>query len=201
MAWLDGLDIPLVQRLDAGFFEYGDDGIEDKSTPQRSRSERLWAYPGRRPLSALSDSPNSPLLAYRWAETDASLTAQLELEDEGSPGVFEPGHAAIRFTNPTTGRDALPTIRTEMHRLRPGAASSTRRTVGSAVWQVFRGSGTAELAQRRFRLTEGDLITVPSWAPLRFEAETQLDLFTFSDHRIYEALYLDREEIVDEARR
>jgi gentisate 1,2-dioxygenase len=92
-------------------------------------------------------------------------------------------------------------MRTEMHRLRPGAASGTRRTVGSAVWQVFRGSGTAELAQRRFRLTEGDLITVPSWAPLRFEAETQLDLFTFSDHRIYEALHLDREETVGQVQR
>jgi gentisate 1,2-dioxygenase len=201
MAWLDGLDIPLVRKLDAGFFQYGDDGIEDKSTPERSRSERLWAYPGRRPLSALEDSPNSPLLAYRWADTDASLAAQLELEDEGSPGVCEPGHAAIRFTNPTTGGDALPTIRTEMHRLRPGAATSMRRTVGSAVWQVFRGGGTAEVAHRRFPLAEGDLITVPSWAPLRFEAKTQLDLFTFSDHRIFEALYLNCQETVEAADR
>ena len=197
MAWLDGLDIPLVQKLDAAFFEYGDDGIEDKSTPERSRSERLWAHAGRRPLSALDDSPNSPLMAYRWADTDASLAAQLELEDEGHPGVCEPGHAAIRFTNPTTGRDALPTIRTEMHRLRAGAATSTRRAVGSAVWQVFRGQGTAELAGHRFALGEGDLVTVPSWAPLRFEAQTQLDLFTFNDHRIFEVLNLAREETAE----
>jgi gentisate 1,2-dioxygenase len=195
MAWLDGLDIPLVQKLDAAFFEYGDDGIEDKSTPERSRSERLWAHAGRRPLSALEDSPNSPLLAYRWPETDASLAAQLELEDEGKPGVYEPGHAAIRFTNPTTGGDALPTIRTEMHRVRGGASTRKQRTVGSAVWQVFRGSGTAELAGHRFRLAEGDLISVPSWAQLRFEAETQLDLFTFNDHRIFEVLNLARAEI------
>jgi gentisate 1,2-dioxygenase len=201
MAWLDGLDIPLVQKLDAGFFQYGDDGIEDKSTPDRSRSERLWAHPGRRPLSALGDSPNSPLLAYRWADTDAALSAQLELEDEGSPGVYEPGHAAVRFTNPTTGGDALRTIRTEMHRLRPGAATSKRRTAGSAVWQVFRGSGTAEVAEDRFRLAEGDLVTVPSWAALRFEADNQLDLFTFNDHRVFEALNLDRQEIVEAARR
>ena len=155
MAWLDGLDIPLVRKLDAGFFEYGDDGIEDKSTPDRSRSERLWAHPGRRPLSVLHDLPNSPLLAYRWADTDASLTAQLELEDEGEPGVYEPGHAAIRFTNPTTGRDALPTLRTEMHRIRAGATTIRQRTVGSAVWQVFRGRGTAELAGLPVRTGRG----------------------------------------------
>lgn len=201
MTWLDGLDIPLVQKLDGGFFQYGDDGIEDKSTPERSRSERLWAYPGRRPLSALGDTANSPLMAFRWAETDASLAAQLELEDEHEPGVFEPGHAAIRFTNPATGDDALPTIRTEMHRLRAGARTSTRRTAGSAVWQVFRGSGTAVLDEHRFRLAEGDLVTVPSWVPLRFEAETQLDLFTFNDHRVFEVLNLDRVEISEAAER
>jgi gentisate 1,2-dioxygenase len=196
MAWLDGLDIPLVKKLDASFFEFGDDGVEDKSTPDRSRSERLWAHPGRRPLSALKDLPNSPLLAYRWAETDAALTAQLELEDEGEPGVCEPGHAAIRFTNPTTGGDALPTLRTEFHRLRAGAVTGTQRSVGSGVWQVFRGRGAAELDGRRFELAEGDLITVPSWAPLRFTAQTQLDLFTFNDHRILEVLNLARTEAV-----
>ena len=32
-------------------------------------------------------------MAYRWEHTDAALAAQLELEDEGHPGVVEPGHA------------------------------------------------------------------------------------------------------------
>ena len=73
-------------------------------------------------------------------------------------------------------------------------ASCSRRTAGSAVWQVFRGGGTAELAGHRFALAEGDLITVPSWARLRFEADTQLDLFTFNDHRIFEVLNLARVE-------
>jgi gentisate 1,2-dioxygenase len=42
---------------------------------------------------------------------------------------------------------------------------------------------------------------VPSWASLRFEAETRLDLFTFNDHRIFEVLNLARQEIIDGARR
>jgi gentisate 1,2-dioxygenase len=66
---------------------------------------------------------------------------------------------------------------------------------------VFRGRGTAELAGQRYRLTEGDLITVPSWAALRFEADTQLDLFTFNDHHIFEVLNLARSEVVDLGRR
>ena len=66
---------------------------------------------------------------------------------------------------------------------------------------MFRGRGTAELARHRFALAEGDLITVPSWAELRFEAETQLDLFTFNDHRIFEVLNLARAEVADQAQR
>jgi gentisate 1,2-dioxygenase len=91
-----------------------------------------------------------------------------------------------------TGGDALPTLRTEFHRLRAGATTSTQRSTGSSVWQVFRGQGTAELAGNRFELAEGDLITVPSWAPLRFVADTELDLFTFNDHRLFEVLNLYR---------
>ena len=58
-------------------------------TPQISRSERLWAHPGLRPVSAVENSvAHSPLAAYRWEATDAALRAQLELEAEGYPGVI-----------------------------------------------------------------------------------------------------------------
>jgi gentisate 1,2-dioxygenase len=46
MAWLDGLDIPLVAATDQGFFEFGPDELQDASTPDRSRGERLWGGPG-----------------------------------------------------------------------------------------------------------------------------------------------------------
>lgn len=64
--------------------------------------------------------PASPLMAFRWEHTDAALAAQLELETDGHPGVVEPGHAVVRFTNPATAGDCLSTIRCEMHRQRNG---------------------------------------------------------------------------------
>jgi len=197
MVWLDGLDIPLVGQLDAGFFEFGPQTV-DRSTPGRSRSEQLWGHPGLRPAAA-ADTPNSPLMAYRWAHTDRALSEQLELDGAGRGGAVEPGHAAIRFSNPATGRDALITLRTEMHRLRAGAATVTRRSTGSAVWQVFAGSGVAELGDTHIELAAGDLVAVPSWCPLRLRAHTGLDLFTFSDAPVYEALGLHRTETVAEA--
>ncbi len=191
MAWLDGLDIPITGYLDAPFFEPGPEDLRDRSTPARSRSERLWGQPGLRPLSA-PDSASSPLTAYRWEFTDAALSAQLELEAEGHPGTVEPGHAAIRFSNPSTGGDALVTMRTEMHRLTRGSRAARRREVGSSVWQVFDGSGAFELDGQRTEVERGDVIAVPSWCRVAIDAAEGLDLFRFCDAPVIERLNLAR---------
>jgi len=193
MVWLDGLDMPLVTQLDGDFFEYGADELTDRTTPATSRAERLWGHPGLRPVSA-PDRPTSPLVAYRWAHTDAALRAQLELEAEGHPGVVEPGHAAVRFTNPTTGRDALTTLRTEMHRVRAGCSTRRRREVGSAVWQVFAGDGVFSLDGEQLEVGRGDVVVAPSWCKVEITATTDLDVFAFGDAPVYEALGLARSD-------
>ena len=197
MAWIDGLDIPFVHYTDAGFFEFGPDEITSRETPEISRSERLWAHPGLRPVSCPGPAPKSPLAAYRWEHTDAALADQLALADEGHPATVEPGHAAVRFSNPATGGDALPTIRAEFHRLRAGTGTAARREVGSSVWQVFEGEGSALVDGTEHRLARGDLIAVPSWRSLELRAGSQLDLFRFSDTPIFERLYQDRVSVAD----
>jgi gentisate 1,2-dioxygenase len=191
MAWLDGLDIPLVSHLDAGFFEYGPDRLTVTQTPPRSRGERLWGYPGLRPLG-IPDQRNSPLTAYRWEHTDAALNSQLELADESHPALIEPGHTGVRFVNPTTGGDALVTIRMEMRRLRAGVRTTPVCTVGSAVWQVFDGQARVTLGSRPFEVRTGDLFVVPSWCTWTIDAHGQTDLFRFSDEPVYELLALNR---------
>ncbi len=194
MAWLDGLDIPLVSQLDAGFFEFGAEQLTTTATPTRSRSERLWGYPGLRP-GAGDTSEQSPLKVYRWEHTDACLREQLEIEAEGYPSTCEPGHALIRFVHPGTGRDALRTIRTEMHRVAAGASMRPRRAVGSSVCLVFQGAATAKIGEESYELETGDVFVIPSWAPMSLFAETTTDLFCFSDAPVYEALSLARTEI------
>ena len=191
MAWIDGLDIPFVRQLDAGFFEFGPDELATRETPAASRNERLWGHPGLTPVGPPAPAA-SPLMAYRWEHTDAALRAQLELEEEGHPGVVEPGHAAVRFTNPATGGDALPTIRCEMHRLRPGSRTAAARVAGSAVWQVFDGTGTVRVGPETYQVAKGDLFAVPSWAPLSLATPGGLDAFRFSDEPIFAALHLVR---------
>lgn len=199
MVWLDGLDIPFVHHTDSGFFEFGHEQVSDRSTPERSRSERLWAHPGLSPLSAVADRTNSPIAAYRWEHTDCALREQLALEDEGYPGVLEPGHAAVRFINPINGSDVMPTIRAEFHRLRAGTRTAKRREVGSAVWQVFEGSGEARLGEYSYRVERGDLFVVPSWVPLQLSSQSELDLFRFSDAPIFERLGQDRVTVEKES--
>ena len=133
-------------------------------------------------------------MAYRWAHTDAALTAQLELEDEGVPGVLEPGHAGSPVHQPDhrrgrPGHDAhrdAPTARRH-------AATATGRTVGSSVWQVFAAAAPSPLGDQRDRGGHRRPVRRPVLVRgLAIAAHAQLDLFTFSDAPVYEALGLAR---------
>ena len=211
MAWIDGLDIPLQYVTEAQFFEPGRDRLSgtERTTPARSRAERLWGHPGLRPLAATpatasATAAGSPLLAYRWEHTDRALSDQLALEAEGYGGTVEPGHAAVRYANPATGGDVLSTIRVEMHRIARGAQTSPVRETGSSVCAVFDGSGTVSVGDTTWSVTRGDLFVVPSWQPFSARSEAgatdsdsgALDLFRFSDSPVFEALRLDRRETV-----
>ncbi|MBC7734053.1 MAG: cupin domain-containing protein [Bacteriovorax sp.] len=199
MAWIDGLDIPFSYYTESQFFEIGRERISarEMTTPDRSRSERLWGHAGLRPVSETRALPATPLLAYRWADTDRALTEQLELEDEGEACTLSPGHAAVRFTNPTNGGDVLPTMRTEMHRVRAGSQTLTRRETGSSVYQVFDGTGVVSVGDKQWDVARGDMFVVPSWAPLVVKASStsQLDLFRFGDAPILEAIHAHRLQI------
>lgn len=199
MAWIDGLDIPFSQQMDVGFFEFGADRVTDNATPNYSQGERLWCHPGLRPLSQLQETVSSPIGAYRWEFTDRALTEQLLLEDEGQPATVAQGHAAIRYVNPTTGGDVMPTIRCEFHRLRPGTQTRARQEVGSTVFQVFEGSGSVVLGGKTHKLEKGDMFVAPSWVSWSLEAETQFDLFRFSDAPIMERLHFMRAKVEGQA--
>ena len=192
MAWIDGLDIPFVHYTDTSFFEFGSDRVTDESTPDISRSEKLWCHPGLRPLSQLQNTVSSPIGAYRWEHTDAALTQQLELEAAGFPATVEQGHAAVRYVNPTTGGDVMPTIRAEFHRLAAGVTTTTRREVGSSVYQVFEGSARFAIEDQTHTVEKGDMIVVPSWSALTLATDDGVDLFRFGDQPIIERLGFDQ---------
>ncbi|MCW6010772.1 cupin domain-containing protein [Micromonospora sp. CPCC 205371] len=205
MAWIDGLDIPFQYDVEGQFFDFGRDELTEAehATPDRCRAERLWGHPGLAPVSRLRPSAGSPLLRYRWEDTDAALADQLELEREGYPGTVEPGHALVRYTNPSTAGDVLPTIRAQFHRVRAGTQTAPRRETGSSVYQVFDGSGRVGVGDASWSVRRGDLFVVPSWMPLSITSEASasdsdsggLDLFQFSDAPVFTKLDLYRSQV------
>ncbi len=190
MLWFDGLDIPLVRALDAVFYEDGPDEMTNRAVDVVSRSERRYAGgPGLVPVGPRAAVAHTPLMAYRREDTDRALSSLLE--QEAGP------HVAVRYADPTTGRDVMPTLRCEMHRLVPGGRTPTTRRVGSSVWVTYSGAARAVVDGTAYDLAAGDTLAVPSWAPLDFEAAEPTDLFCLCDAPVLEALGLARSTTLD----
>lgn len=191
MIWFDGLDLPLVRNLDAVFFEEGPDELSPYDAAPRSVSEDHYGTAGVQPLQPALHNVQAPasgihsrLLAYRWADTDTALTRLLRGGDEG--------YAAVRFTDPATGRDVMPTLRAELHRIEAGARTPATRTVGSSIRVVYRGTGSSMIDGVRYTWREGDILVVPSWAAADHTADTDADIFVLSDGPVIEAIGLGR---------
>jgi gentisate 1,2-dioxygenase len=88
----------------------------------------------------------------------------------------------------------MPTLRAEMHRVLAGHRTQPVRTVGSAIWVVYRGSGATVIDGHRFDWTAGDMCVTPSWAAVDHQAADDADLFLLSDRPVLEALGLARTE-------
>ena len=184
MVWFDGLDLPLLTTLESIFFENHPDQLQP--VDGHNRSEQGLAGVGLREMSISSPIAHSPLLRYRWGETERTLEALHRAR--GGPMV------SLEFVNPLTGGPAVSTFACEMHRLSPGARTPAKRKAGSSVYVVFQGSGRSVINGVRFEWVPGDIFVTPSWASVDQEAFERADLFAISDRPVLQALHLYREE-------
>lgn len=127
MTWIDVLDLSLVAALDAIFFEEGPTAEADTSTAECSALEiSFGASAGLVPAGgpALPEH-RSPMLAYRWVDTECALSSQLAASTTT--------HARIRYTDPVRGGDVLPTLRNTpcFRQWPPTRASTSARRAGS----------------------------------------------------------------------
>ena len=173
MIWFDGLDLPLVNALDASFYE----NHPELTQPVLGHNLSEQAQAAGRP---------EPLLVYRWADTDAALAAALDRD--GGPA------ARVEYLDPSTGAPPMATFASEVHRIRAGASTAPVRRAGSAVFVVFSGRGHSVIGGTRFDWERGDLFAVPSWAAVEHRADEPSDLFAVTDAPALRALGLYREE-------
>ncbi|HLZ58951.1 MAG TPA: cupin domain-containing protein [Ktedonosporobacter sp.] len=185
MIWFDGLDLPTIIALDAVFFQEYEDMNQPVTKPHNT-STRIYGGHGTLPLGTTAHQLHSPLLVYRWPDTDEALTGLLE----ANGGVA----ASLEFVNPTNGRAVMPTMGCEMHRIVASGETRPYRKVGSSIFVVYQGSGYSVINGLRFNWGQGDMFVAPSWAVVEHHAQEQTDLFAVTDKPILEALGLFRDE-------
>jgi gentisate 1,2-dioxygenase len=191
--WQDGLDIPLVNALDANFYAVHPD-LRQAPTRPVDASFALYGAGFLQPAGERRGwgKPYSPLLKYPFAQTHEALL-RASRATEGSPfdGVL------MEYVNPLTGGPVMATIGASMQMLRPGEHTRAHRHTGSFVYQVAKGRGFSVIAGRRFEWSERDIFVVPSWAPHEHANLSETEeacLFSFNDLPVIRALGLYAEE-------
>ena len=188
VVWMDGLDVPLVQAVNAMFFQM----YAERQVPlgkANNASAALHGHAGLHPTWIRERPRSSPLLLYSWERTWAALQALADGACDPYDGI------ALEYTHPHTGRALLPTMACWIQMLRPGERLAAHRHTGSAVYYVVRGAGEI-IDGCRYAWSQGDIVTQPSWA-LHEHANPGREpavLFSIQDRPVLEALGLYREE-------
>jgi len=187
--WMDGLDIPLLRGLDAGFAQRHPEATQ----PVRCAEGDALARYGVNmvPLDYEPSSRTSPLFAYPYARSRAALET---LHRNG------PLHAAhgikMQYVNPATGGYPMPTIAAFIQLLPGGFAGRPHRSTDGTVFTVVEGRGQSVVGDRTFEWRPRDIFVVPAWTSVRHVAAEQAVLFSFSDRPVQKVLGLWREEML-----
>ncbi|AVG41744.1 cupin domain-containing protein [Achromobacter insolitus] len=193
--WQDGLDIPLVNAMEAGFYAVHPDLNQTVTYPVDDTSA-AWGNAALKPQVSGWTKPYSPLFKYEWEPTYEALRRYARTT-AGSPydGIL------LEYVNPATGGPVMPTIGASMQLLRPGEHTKAHRHTGSFIYQVAKGSGYSIIDGKRYDWTERDIFCVPSWAiheHVNLSSNDDACLFSFNDLPVMRALALYREEAVKE---
>ena len=189
--WQDGLDIPLVNSLEANFYAVHPD-LKQAVTYAVDDASLTWGAPGLQPAASDWSKAYSPLLKYEWEPTYEALSKYAKATD-GSPfdGVL------MNYVNPVTGGPVMQTIGASMQLLRPGERTKAHRHTGSFLYQCAKGQGYSIINGKRFDWQERDIFCVPSWAWHEHANASERDdavLFCFNDLPVMNSLGLYREE-------
>ncbi len=158
MVWLDGLDIAIVELLDAQFLERP---AEESQRTTRTEGESFARFGNTMlPVDFKPQSKTSPLFWYPYARTREALA---ELAKAGDPHPCY-GHK-LKFTNPATGGWAIPTIGSFMQLLPKGFRGKAYRSTDSTCYSVVEGKGRIKVGSETFAFGPKDHFVVPSWAP------------------------------------
>jgi gentisate 1,2-dioxygenase len=185
--WLDGLDGPLIQSLNALFFE-------DSQTPEQPVTRQTGESLSRMGFARAPKNDESYLrgvpFRYPWKETHAALRAMGEGERDPYDGRL------LRYINPVSGGYTYPTLSCEIQLFKAKETTKVHRHTSTAIYHVFRGQGRTKVGQGDLEWKKGDSFVIPLWQGHAHEstADDEAILFSINDRPVMESLQLYREE-------
>jgi len=186
--WLDGLDIPLVAFLDAGFAERYPAEVQPVSKPEGDALARCGS--GLLPLDYAKAYGTTPVFNYPYARALETL----EQLHRNSP--THPCHGLkMQYSNPATGGYPMPTIAAFIQLLPRGFQGKAYRSTDGTVYSIVEGRGRSAVGEQVFEWGPRDIFVVPSWCKVSHEARENAVLFSFSDRPVQKALGLWREAL------
>lgn len=188
VVWLDGLDTAITKFFGAAFRE---DHSNETHAIVRSEGESLAAYGANMlPLGGSGAPLHSPILMYPYERSREALE-HMKLAER-----IHPAHGAkLRYSNPLTGGHPFPTMSVFMQLLPAGFRGCHYRSTESSVLVIVEGRGVVEIADQPFEFAPRDVLAVPSWSRMRFRAEKQAVIFSYSDRAAQEKLGFWREDV------
>jgi gentisate 1,2-dioxygenase len=186
MVWLDGLDVQLVNLLNASFAETYPDEIQPVTRPEGDSLARFGH--NLLPVDWKPAVKTSPVFNYPYARSREALAA---LAGNGDPDPYH-GHK-LRYVNPATGDYAMPTIGTFLQLLPSGFETRPYRSTDGTVYVAVEGTGETRVGDTVLRWEPRDILVVPSWMPHSHRSDSEAVLFSFSDRPVQEKLGLWRE--------
>ena len=186
MVWMDGLDVPIVELLDAQFMEKN---LQESQHTQLTEGDNLAQFGNTmKPVEYRAKNRTSPLFWYPYGRTREALETMTRGRDSHPCWGYK-----LQYINPVTGGWAMPTIGTFMQLLPKGFRGKDYRSTDSTVYAVVEGRGRCIVGGETLTFGPRDVFVCPSWRPYRFEADDAAALFSFSDRPVQQALDLWRE--------
>lgn len=207
IVWVNVLDIPLVETLNAIFTEweyYEESTGTNSGAPVARKSQSFMRAPGfsdkifgvggivpRCGVEERGRGVHSPKYLYRWERTREILH---NLRGEaGNPydGIV------VEYSNPLDGGSVVPTMSFEAKMLRAGEATKTHRHTSNSVYCVIEGSGFTEVDGKRLDWERNDIFVVPGWKWHRHTNTSSTNdacLYSVSDTPVHHKLHMYREQ-------
>jgi gentisate 1,2-dioxygenase len=166
VVWIDTLDWPLMEFLDAAWVDHNMPGAKSNMNVQavthaEGYSQKLYSHGGIKPAfvdhqRGVGHAP-APLFHYRGADVLEMLHSLRGEKGDPHEGI------KVDFVNPVTGEPVFKTLNYSAQLLRPGEETEFKRETAGTYYVVIEGNGATEVGGNRFEWSKNDLFVVPNF--------------------------------------